>query len=101
MAMVNVRSEIEFEHTKILIFWEQGAIEYGEEGYEIQLSHEEKNGDWHGINCWSFGLESWSSDLSDKWGEYIESEIVGCGGDTEKLNIILVQLEKINCRLIL
>lgn len=98
MAMVNFRSEIEFEDTNILVFWEQGDIEYGEEGYEIQLSYEDKRGDWHGINCWSFGLGSWSRELSDKWGGYIETKFTECNGDIEKKNQLIEKLEGINCR---
>ena len=81
MSYVKYESEYEITSEKsIKVFWCLGDGDNGEiddtYGLEIQVDEFIEQEDYlNGINCFSFGYESWSHKVWEEWGRFIEHKI--------------------------
>lgn len=81
MSYVKYESEYEITFEKsIKVFWCLGDGDNGEiddtYGLEIQVDEFIEQEDYlTGINCFSFGYESWSYKIWEEWGRFIEHKI--------------------------
>ena len=99
MGWIKWEGQYEFPEGKFYILWDVG--EENEYGYEIQLDFVDKEGNLDGVGCWTFGYESWSRDVWENWGAYIESRVSEIEGAQKALDLILDDLEAIDCDYIL
>jgi hypothetical protein len=99
MGWIKWEGRYEFPEGTLYILWDVG--EENEYGYEIQLDFWDKEGNLDGAGCWTFGYEIWSRDVWENWGAYIEQRISEIEGNQKALELILDDLQAVDCEYIL
>lgn len=99
MGWIKWEGQYQFPEGMLHVLFDVG--EEQEYGYEIELTFEDNEGNLDGVGCWSFGYESWSRELWINWGGYIEHRISEIEGDQQALDLILDDLEAVDCDYIL
>lgn len=99
MGWIKWEGQYQFPEGMLHVLFDVG--EEQEYGYEIELTFEDNEGNLDGVGCWSFGYESWSRELWINWGGYIETRISEIEGNQEALDLILDDLEAVDCDYIL
>lgn len=95
MGWIKYEARYEFPEGTFYILWDVG--EETEYGYEIQLDFADNEGNLDGVGCWTFGYENWSRDVWLSWGGYIEELVMKMEGDQEALDLLLDDLDALDC----